>query len=389
MPNALDLVIAAALVVAFVGGWQLGFVARASSWLGLVLGLILGARALPWVVDRLAGQPPSRVFVAIGLVLLVLGSTGLVLGLMIGMRLRVVVSGARVHPADRVAGGLISSAGVVLVVWLLIPVMADVREWPAQQARNSQLARLVDTVLPSPPDSIQALGQVVGEARFPRVLDALQPTPALGDPPEDSGIDPAVAERVRTAVVRVEGVACRRVQLGTGFVIDTDLVLTNAHVIGGEPSTRVRREDGVELDAVAVLFDPARDLAVLRVEGLGREPLDLRPASVGDTGGVFGHPAGSLEVRVAPFEIGRQLDATGRDIYGEQRVRREVYTVSSALEQGDSGAPLVAPDGSALGMAFAVAPDRRAVAYALTADEIRSALDDDLDQPVDTGRCLS
>ncbi len=389
MPNALDLVIAAALTVAFVGGWQLGFVARASSWLGLVVGLAVGARTLPWMVDRLAGQPPSRVFVAIGLVLLVSGSTGLVLGLMVGIRLRVVVSGARIHPADRAAGGLVSCAGVLLVVWLLVPVMADVRQWPAQQARNSQLARLVDTVLPSPPDSIQALGQVVGESQFPRVLDALQPTPALSAPPELTGIDPGVEERVRESVLRVEGVACRRVQVGTGFVVAPDLVLTNAHVIAGEPTTRVRRDDGAELDAVAVLFDPQRDLAVLRVEGLGREPLELRAGEVGDSGGVFGHPAGVEVLRVAPFEIGRALTATGRDIYGELRVRRDVYTVASALEAGDSGAPLVAPDGSAVGMAFAVAPDRDTVAYALTAGEILDALDTDLRGPVDTGRCLA
>ena len=387
MPNALDLVIASALVIAFIGGWQLGFVTRATSWLGLVTGLLIGARMLPWIVDRLGGAPPGRVVLTMAMVLLALGSAGLVVGLLIGNRLRIVVSGARVHPADRAAGGLASCAGIVLIVWLLVPVMADVSEWPAQQARGSRLAALVAAVLPEPPDSVQALGRVVGETNFPRVLDALQATPEVVDPPSEVDLAPEVVAEVAASVVKVEGVACRRIQLGTGFVIDDDLVLTNAHVIAGEPHTTVLRDDGVELNAVAVLFDPERDLAVLHVEGLDRSAIPLHPGEAGDTGGVFGFPAGG-DLRVAPFEIARHLTATGRDIYGRTRVSREVFAVATLLESGDSGAPIIDPSGAALGMAFAIAPDRQAVAYALTAAEIDAALQADMSQPVDTGECL-
>lgn len=388
MPNVLDLAIVAGLVIAFAGGWQLGFVTRATSWLGLAAGLLLGARLLPWLVDRLEGAATSRVLVTLGLVMLALGSAGLVIGLLIGNRLRFVVSGARVHPADRIAGGAVSCAGVVLVVWLLVPVMADVRQWPAQQARGSRVAQMIDAVLPDAPDSIQALGQIVGDTQFPRVLDALQPTPHIVAPPGESGLGPDVAAGVARSVVRVEGLACRRIQVGTGFVVDDGLVLTNAHVVAGEPSTLVRRDDGVELEAQVVLFDPGRDLAVLAVSDLDRPPVALRSGEVGVRGGVFGFPAGG-ELRIAPFEIARHLTATGRDIYNDDRVRREVYAIASMLEGGDSGAPIVTADGAAVGMAFAIAPDRDAVAYALTAEEILAALEGDLSQRVDTDRCLS
>lgn len=140
MPNVLDLAILVALVVAFAGGWQLGFVTRATSWLGLAVGLYAGARVMPWIVDRLSGAHPGRVFLTLGVVLLALGSAGLLVGLVIGNRLRRVVSGAEVHTVDRIGGGLASCVGVIFVVWLLVPVMADVRQWPAQQARNSRIA---------------------------------------------------------------------------------------------------------------------------------------------------------------------------------------------------------------------------------------------------------
>jgi S1-C subfamily serine protease len=387
MPNALDLVIVAALVVAFAGGWQLGFVTRATSWLGLAFGLLMGARALPWIVDRLAGAPPARVFLTLGVVLLALGSAGLLVGLMVGNRLRRVVSGTEVHAVDRVGGGLASCLGVLVVVWLLVPVMADVRQWPAQQARGSRIAQLVDAVMPPTPDSIQALGRVVGEDAFPRVLDALQPTPSLVEPPQDTGLSAELATAVARSVVQIEGVACRRIQMGSGFVIPSGHVLTNAHVVAGEPTTTVRLDDGGELAARVVLFDPGRDLAVLAVEGLDRPGLDLRPGQVGETGGVFGFPAGG-DLRVAPFELARHLTATGRDIYGDARISRDVYSVAAQLQGGDSGAPLVGQDGAVVGMTFAVAPDRDAVAYALTATEIQGALDADLTPLADTGGCL-
>lgn len=389
MPNLLDLGILTALVVAFVGGWQIGFVARATSWLGLAIGLIAGAKALPWIADRLAGAPTGRALVTMGVVLIALGSLGLLAGLMVGNRLREAVSGFEVHPVDRLAGGVVSCAGVLVVVWLLVPLMADARQWPAEQARSSRIARVIDTVLPEAPDSIQALGRVVGEDRFPRVTDALQRTPRHVEAPVDSGLPEDIALQVAGSVVRVEGVACRRIQIGSGFVIEGDRVLTNAHVVAGEPSTIVRRDDGAELAATVVLFDPARDLAVLSVPGLERDGLDLIDGSVGTIGGVYGYPQGG-DLRIAPFEIARYLNATGRDIYNDQRITRQVFSIAAHLDSGDSGAALVNSDGQVVGMAFAVAPDRSGVAYALTADELTDALDSasDLVNPADTGTCL-
>src|SRR5690606_7815495 len=110
----------------------------------------------------------------------------------------------------------------------------------------------------------------------PRVLDALQPTPTHVEPPADPGLDPAVVDTVLRSVVQIEGVACRRIQLGSGFVIRSGHVVTNAHVVAGEPTTTVRLDDGSELTARVVLFDPARDLAVLEVDGLDRPGLELR-----------------------------------------------------------------------------------------------------------------
>jgi S1-C subfamily serine protease len=136
-----------------------------------------------------------------------------------------------------------------------------------------------------------------------------------------------------------------------------------------------------------VVFDPARDIAVLRTPGLNRPALEIGDTEAGGTGGVFGHPGGG-ELRIAPFRVGEEVRAQGRDIYDRSRTERQVLVLASELRPGDSGAALIDGTGSVVGVAFAVAPDRTGVSYALTAEELRAALQGSLTDPVDTGPCL-
>lgn len=385
--NVLDAVLVVALAAAAFGGWRLGFVTRAASWLGMALGLLLAAWSLPWIVERLQGAEQVRVLLTAVGILLAGASIGQLVGLVVGGRLRLALSGTTIRPTDRVAGALAGLAGVVVGVWLVLPTMAEVPEWPADQARGSWVAGVIDATLPDPPDAIDALGRVLGEDRFPRVFAALQPAPDLGDPPPVSGLTAAVVDVVLPSVLRVEGRACANVQVGTGVVVADGLVVTNAHVVAGEEATTVERDDGARLDAAVVAFDPDRDLAVLAVAGLDRPSVELVDASLGTIGGVFGHPDGGA-LRVAPFEVARRVDATGTDIYDRRRTTRDVLIVSAALRPGDSGGPLVGPDGRVVGLAFAIAPDDPLVAYALSVDEVAAVLSTPLGAAVDTGACL-
>ena len=114
---------------------------------------------------------------------------------------------------------------------------------------------------------MQALRRVVGDEPFPQVFDALRPAPDPGTAPDESGLTTAVADQVVQSTVKVTGQACSRIQEGSGFFVDDDLVVTNAHVVAGEDDTEVELADGRVLSAEVVAFDPARDLAVLRTDG--------------------------------------------------------------------------------------------------------------------------
>ena len=386
--NLLDLLIAVLAVGAVVGGFRLGVTARVLSWLGLAAGLVLALRALPWVLGRMDGTDHLRV-VLVAITLIVSGAVvGQVLGLALGTRLAPRSQSGHAATVDHALGGVAGLVGLLVLVWLLLPLVAVTPGWPSEMTSGSLVARTFSERLPQPPDAEQALRALVGDDNYPQVFEALEPTPSVAAPPESTGIDAATATRVAASVVKVEGLACRRIQDGTGWVVDQNLVMTNAHVVAGEQTTTVEREDGRRLAATVVAFDPRRDLALLSVNRLNRPALPLAGTARGTTGGVFGHPGGE-PLRIAPFEVAREIEANGLDIYGSRPVTRQVLELAAVLRPGDSGSALVDSQGVVRGVAFAISSDHAGAAYALAESEVRAVLAEPHDQRVDTGPCLS
>lgn len=389
--NTLDFAIIAVAFAAAAGGWRLGFLARVVSWIGLALGLVVAARFLPAIVRTFEGPDPTSKLLIAGGVLLGGAFAGQGLGLIVGSSLRRFVPFGPLRIVDSSVGALVGTLGVLVSVWLLLPSIADVPGSVSRQARNSAVARLLDQRLPPPPDTLQALRRVVGETNFPKVFEALRPAPVTGPPPESTGIAQDVLARVAASTVKVSGVSCSRTQEGSGFSAAPDIVVTNAHVVAGHRPgrTEVERPDGRSFPATIVVFDPARDLAVLRVPGLGEAPLPVDGGKVGAQGAVMGHPGGQEQLRIAPAAIRQQVDAVGRDLYDSRSTRRDVFILAAALRPGDSGAALINRNGEVMGVAFAIAPDEPGTAYALGSSELRAVLAVPRGTVASAGPCLT
>ena len=386
--NLLDIFLVTMAVSAAVVGYQLGLVARLISWIGFIAGLSVGVVVLPPLIERLEdASQPSKVLVAVA-TLLGAGLIGQGLSLTLGSKLRIQVPDGPARNVDRAGGAIAGIFGVLVPLWLLIPVLTAQRGWWAEQAYGSSITREVHDRFPEPPDTMKTLRRIVGDEVFPLVFGGLQRAPDLGPPPAGSGLTQEVAGRVAQSTVKVQGVACRQVQEGSGFVVQPGLIVTNAHVVAGESETEVELFDGSVREATVVAFDPSRDVAVLRVEGLDVPALPLRDAEVGDVGGVFGHPGGG-PLEVSPFEVADEIVAVGEDVYDRARSEREVLVLSSELAPGDSGAALIDPAGEVVGLAFAIAPDKGGVAYALALDEVRAVLGGNLASEVPAGDCLA
>jgi S1-C subfamily serine protease len=385
--NWVDVLVVAGIAAAAIAGFRLGFVARVLSWIGMLVGIVVALVVLGPLLTEVGPDSAARAVVIAVAVVLLGAFVGQAVGLVVGDRLRPPRDDEGLNRVDALLGLVAGVTGAFLLVWVLLPVVTQRGGPVASQVSASWLAREVEARLPEPPDALQALRSLVGEDRFPDVFADREPSAPLGPPPASSGLSEAIAEVTAASVVKVEGIACRKIQDGTGFAVERDVIVTNAHVVAGETSTEVIRDDGKHLRADVVAFDPDRDVALLEVPGLDREPLSLGAAAVGDVGGVFGHPQGQ-PLRIAPFEVARLIDATGRNIYGSGLVARDVVESASDLQPGDSGSPMVDPDGRVIGLVFAIARDRAAVAYALATSEVRAVLAGPR-APADTGACVA
>jgi S1-C subfamily serine protease len=382
--DTLDLIVLVLAVAASVGGWRLGFIARAASWIGMAVGIYIGTRLVP--VFGSSEEDPQQLLLIGMSVLFACAIVGQIVGLVVGARLRTVIRSRPVVTADRVGGAGAGAVGVLIAFWFLLPTLAQTPSWPAEQARDSTIADFIHDHLPEPPDTTQALRRVLG----PRVFEGFGAAPALGPPPAESGLSTELANQVARSTVKVEAPACSRLQDGSGSVVGDGLIATNAHVVAGSRHPTVfRHPDGVELDATVVAFDPDRDVAILRVPDIDRPALPLGDGSFGlnGVGAVFGHPLGG-PLELSPFMVGEDTQARGFDIYDQDRTTRHIYVLSSQLAPGDSGGALVDSSGTLQGVAFAIAPDQPNVAYALALDEITAVLATAGTDAVSTGPCI-
>ncbi|MEM9033931.1 MAG: MarP family serine protease [Actinomycetota bacterium] len=381
--NVLDVVVILTVAAAAYGGYRIGFLTRAVSWIGMLVGLVLAARAVPLVLGDDASDGNATALVVAGLALLLAGALlGQAVGLVAGSRLRLALPSGRLRSVDRAGGALVAGVGVLATVWLVLPAMAETSVWPSSQAESS----LVRRVLPEPPPALQTLRRIVGEDRFPRVFEA--DPDVEGPPPAELALTAVSLQEAARSVVLVRATACGQIQEGSGVVVGPDLVMTNGHVVAGADEIEIVRDDRKVIVVDLVALDPGRDLAVLRGEEIDRLALPRRRADLGDEGGVFGHPSGG-DLTVSPFRIDRRLRARGDDLYGDPAPERDVLLLAADLEPGDSGAPLVDDGGALVGIAFAIAPDQDSVAYAVSIGEIESLLGGlDTARVVDSGPCL-
>jgi S1-C subfamily serine protease len=393
--NAFDIGTITLAALAALGGWRMGFLARVFSWLGMGAGLYVAVRFLPDVVTffNLSGSV-ARVALAVA-VLLGGAFIGQGLGFMVGSRLHSVLPPGGVRTLDRAVGSLLGVIGIVAVLWLLAPSLAAVPGPVSELTTGSVIARWVTNesraVGLSPPNTLQALRRLVGENGSPQVFTQFGPSEDAGHPPATDPLGAAVLSAAGASTVKVKGAACGLYQEGSGWAVARDLIVTNAHVVAGEPAgqTSVLLPDGTTRPATVVLYNPDVDLALLNVPGLGEAPLPLGSGSRGQTGAVLGHPNGQDPLAVQPAAIATEVTALGQDLYDTRNTERNVFVLAAKLTYGDSGAPLVDTQGKVVGIAFAIAPDRGTTAYALSTSELRPLLAQPHSRAVGTEACLN
>jgi S1-C subfamily serine protease len=389
--NPFDAIALVILVLAVLAGVRTGALPQIGGIGGAIIGLLVMLNLAPWLVSLTGDvEPLLRAIIVIGALLgaVLVGET---IGSAIGRAVAVRLGTGVLSGMDRAAGALLGAAQALLIIWLAGGLLA-VGPFPtfAKAASQSTAVRAVEAYLPPPTEVIEQVAVVLDDSGLPDVFVGLEPIP---QPPVDTPTNPQ-AERIARAATastfRVTTRACDAQVNGTAFLVAPGYLVTNAHVVAGASTIRVGGGTDTR-DAEAVMFNPTEDLALLHVPSLQGPVLRFASSTPerGAVGAALGYTGGG-PLQVLPAAVTGSYPATGRDIYGEDRITRDILELRAAVEPGDSGGPLILEDGSVGGLVFAESRSDPEVGYALSpsavADRIAPAIGSV--GAVDLGQCI-
>jgi S1-C subfamily serine protease len=386
----IDVLLLVILALAALSGWRRGFAMVLLGYLGLLVGLALGA----WAATQagLLVSPDSslrRLLTAVVVFFLVAAACHAV-GNLVGMRVRSLLGGRWTSQADAIGGAVVATLVAAIALWFVALTLSNVPLSPFTRAVNSSsVLRTIDNYAPRPPAALAQLRGLLDRSGFPDAFATLRP-PVVSGPPPEAARNPSVL-KAANATLQIESRGCGGILFGSGFPVADDLVVTNAHVVAGSGHHEVVTNKNIHARADVVYFDPAHDLALLSVPDLPVKPLRLAtsPARQGQKAVVIGYPGGGAQKFIgATIVLRTQPEAP--DIYARsQHTRRDIYVLHSRVKKGVSGGPVIDLKGRPLGVVFAASTVEQTEGYALTNAEVRRALDrnDGNRQPVSVGGC--
>lgn len=358
-------------------GFQRGLLAQVLSLAGLALGALAGSRLAPTFLTDGKSSPWVPLASLIGAVL---GAVAFQFGAnLLSRSIRGTVLRGPLRLVDGAGGAIVGVLVGLAVAWLAGVAALQIGS-PAARRPVQQSAILSGLIAAVPPGSVlQAL------ARF----DALPFVAARPDlqlpPPDPAVLANPVTRRVRSSVVKLYGEACGLSIQGSGWVVRSGLVVTNAHVVAGVKHPQVVAANRQVLPARPVYVDARNDVALLAVRGLRLRPIRLaaEPPS-GDLVVLLGYPEDG-RLTAVPGTAGSPRKVLTEDAYGERRRLRTVVPLRGRVRHGDSGGPVVNEAGEVVAM-IAAAATKGNGGFGVPVAEIERGLRSDLG-PVSTGPC--
>ena len=168
--------------------------------------------------------------------------------------------------------------------------------------------------------------------------------------------------------------------VGSGFIYDANgWILTNYHVVEGGGTLTVVLNDGRELTGRVASTDEAHDLAVVKIDGTGFPTIPIGSSAslqVGQLVIAIGSPLGQFTDSVTSGI----LSATGRSVTVADQATRQRRTITgllqtdAAINEGNSGGPLLDARGQVVGLNSATASGAQGIGFAIPIDAAASIM---------------
>ncbi|MFW9794571.1 MAG: S1C family serine protease [Candidatus Thorarchaeota archaeon] len=193
-----------------------------------------------------------------------------------------------------------------------------------------------------------------------------------------------VVEEVVPSVVSVSTTRLARTQLsrvvpvkgqGSGVILsDTGFIVTNAHVIEGARDVDVTLHDGRTFKAIVVGESKVRDLAILKIDAEGLNPIEM--GSSGDL------KVGQFAIAVGtPLGLGStvtfgMVSAIDRTIQSQNSFLEGLIQTSAQINPGNSGGALIDSAGRLIGVPTAMIPWSQGIGFAIAVDTLKAVYDE-------------
>ena len=163
--------------------------------------------------------------------------------------------------------------------------------------------------------------------------------------------------------------------VGSGIILTADgYTLTNRHVVEGSTSLKATLADGSEYPATVITVSDTQDLALVKIDTTGLKPATIGDSStieVGQTAIAIGSPLGTYTETVTKGIVSA-LDRT-ITVQDEQTGRpvelKGLIQTDAAINQGNSGGPLLNVAGQVIGVNTATASSAEGLGFAIPIQE--------------------
>ena len=215
-----------------------------------------------------------------------------------------------------------------------------------QTELREQIAKANETAQAAQAAAVAADGRTVGEGRMS--YNAIY----------DQACEEVVGITTEVTYQNFFGMRTSGAVTGSGFILSEDgYILTNYHVIAyaaqGNYEVTVIMHDGTRYPATVVGTEEGNDLAVLKIEASGLNPVtfaDSADLRVGDEVHAVGNPLGELEFTMTNGHV----SALDRVITTDESSEAiNMFQIDAAVNSGNSGGPIYDSLGRVVGVVTA------------------------------------